>query len=492
MKSARKRLLTGFVCLLMAFSLTGCALFDAVSPESEIGYAALPKPEGAAAAAPIGDEHEKTVYGASLYYPDAEGEVSFPYTRVLWLDGDTPLNRRLCEELMKNPGNDVQSAAPKGSRVLFAESGSGLVNVCIQPAAALDEDQVITLAAALSKTLLNIPENTGVSLMLSERAAGVNLLPLGVIDRDTDLSVYRNEALSEGAAIERNILAYYPADDGEHLIAESVPVILHSDDSALSVISALAAAPQNACALSVSLNPENAFEKPSAYSVTTDGERVLNLYFTESGFEALSKGGHTLNQALASVTLTLTTFLPGTDGVVVHTPSGKVTQIAKTQGTLRFENGILKRKDFSGLIGESVKVYFAGENDMLVAETRVLPQEEALSVRRRLAMLFEGPCSDKLTRTMPAGAAIQDILGIRISERIAHVNLSGELYGKCQSFSRAQEEMFVYSVVNTLCEIEGVSGVCLYVEGQQADVLTQFIHLEGVLMKNPGRVSNEQ
>lgn len=493
MRSALKRFMAGALCLISAVCLAGCGIFDAVSPESEIGYTALPKPEAALRTAPIGDEFENSVYRASLYYPDANGEISLPYTRVLWLDGNTPLNRRLSEEILKNPGGDVQAAAPKGSRVLYAESGSGLVNVCIQPAQALDDDQVILLATALSKTLLEIPENTGVNLMISERAAGVNLRPLGVIDRETDLTLYKNESASENANVERSMIAYYPANDGKHLIGESVSVVLNAADPALPGISALAQSPRSGSALSVNLNFGNAFEKPSAYSVTSGGERILNLYFTESGFEALSKGKHTLNQALASITLTLTTFLPGTDGIAVHTPSGQVTEITRANGEkLRFGNGILKRQDFSELIGVGANVYFAGENDMLYAETHVLALRDALSVRKRLNVLFEGPVSRSLLKTAPAGSSLSDVLGVRVSENVAHINLSGELYGKCQSFSRVQEELFVYSVVNTLCEIEGVSGVCLYVEGQQADVLTQFIHLEGVLMKNPGRVSNKQ
>lgn len=490
MKSARKRLLTGFACLLLSLCLTGCSVFDAISPESEIGYADLPEPEKKDIDAPVGDEFDKTVYGASLYYPDAEGEMLHPYTRVVSLDANTQLNRRLCEEILKTPGSDLQAVAPKGSRILFVESASGLVNVCIQPAQAMDEAQLLLLAEALSKTLLAIDDNSGVSLMLSDRAACVNLLPLGVIGRDTDFEAFTSETAADGMAAERRMLAYYPASDDEHLIAESVPVALNPQDPARACLAALAGAPQNLCAVPLRLNCETAFEKPSDYTTLAGGERVLNLYFTESGFAELSKGKHTLNQALAAITLTLTTFLPGTDGVSVHSPLGQVTEIALKDGQkLRFDNGTMKRRDFSGLIGECTEVYFAGEGDMLYAEPRVISLKDTLSVRVRLSLLFEGPVSRKLRSTTPEGITIADILGIRVSGGLAHVNLSAGAYAKCQSFSRVEEELFVYALVNTLCRMEGVSGVRLYVEGEQVDVLTQFIHLEGVLLENPGRVS---
>ena len=61
-----------------------------------------------------------------------------------------------------------------------------------------------------------------------------------------------------------------------------------------------------------------------------------------------------------------------------------------------------------------------------------------------------------------------------------------------QSFSQSEEELFVFGLINTLSELRGVSGLRLYFEGVTGSVLTHKIYLEGVILKNPGRIQTPE
>ncbi|MBQ3169248.1 MAG: GerMN domain-containing protein, partial [Clostridia bacterium] len=73
-----------------------------------------------------------------------------------------------------------------------------------------------------------------------------------------------------------------------------------------------------------------------------------------------------------------------------------------------------------------------------------------------------------------------------VSGSIASVNLSSEAYRLAQELTKEEEKMFVYSIVNTLTEIDGINGVRIYIDGRETDTLAGNIWLRGVLLPNPG------
>ena len=491
MKPHLKRL-TALLLLPPLLLLSGCGkVFDTVTLEKEITTVTLPKDLSNLTPAPVGDERATGLFRPFIYYADLSGEIFQPRTRVLSAHAEEDYIKRLAEEVLNTPSSGALAVAPKDTRILATETGNTLSLVRLLPSSSLTQKEVYLLSSALSKTVFENTDVEGVSLMLSDRALTLGNLPLGVITEETDLNAYFSEDKpAPGGTYTRNVSLYYPAADGEHMLAQTASVGINVSDPVSSLLSALCRAPETEAACSLRLNPETAFEKPSEYTINANGDRILNLFLTESALSSLSSGKHTLSQAFAAITLTLTTFLPETDGVSIRFPSGQVTEATLAKGEkARFENGILTRSAFAPLIGECVNVYSPGAGEFLTTETRVLPLTDLLSVRIRLGCVFESSKTRASASFFPEGVTERDILGIRVADGTAHIHLSGDLYRKCQAFSRMEEELFVYSIVNTLTELDAVSGVRFYVEGETVSVLTRYVHIESTLLANPGRVS---
>lgn len=113
-------------------------------------------------------------------------------------------------------------------------------------------------------------------------------------------------------------------------------------------------------------------------------------------------------------------------------------------------------------------LYFSdSQADRLVPEEREVlkngrPLEEII-VRE----LIKGPAKKGLIKTIPESARL---LSLSVKDGVAYVNFSGEIQTKHWGGS-AGEGMTVYSVVNSLTQLEGIKKVQFLVEGKKVESL---------------------
>ena len=88
----------------------------------------------------------------------------------------------------------------------------------------------------------------------------------------------------------------------------------------------------------------------------------------------------------------------------------------------------------------------------------------------------------------PKNIYYDDILGVELENGIASVNLSANFYRQCQNLDENSERSVIYSFVNTLCELNEITGVRFFIEGLSAETLAKSIYLKSVLLPNPGAV----
>ena len=119
-----------------------------------------------------------------------------------------------------------------------------------------------------------------------------------------------------------------------------------------------------------------------------------------------------------------------------------------------------------------------------------MSQGEALSPRALLAALFSTETAAALGAVSPVPAALDetDILGVRVRDGVATVNLSARFYSACQDLDEVRERTAVYAIVNTLCGLAGVDGVRFLIEGEGVETLSEYIYMRTVLLPNFGAV----
>lgn len=136
------------------------------------------------------------------------------------------------------------------------------------------------------------------------------------------------------------------------------------------------------------------------------------------------------------------------------------------------------------LTGETreIVLYFSDESGQhLVSELREVPKVEGIA-RAVMQELIAGPSVDSgLLPTIPVGTQLLDI-NVR-PDGLCLVDLSGELVQNHPGGSM-NEEMTVYSVVNTLTQFPTIQEVQILVDGQKVETIAGHMDVSTTMARN--------
>lgn len=128
------------------------------------------------------------------------------------------------------------------------------------------------------------------------------------------------------------------------------------------------------------------------------------------------------------------------------------------------------------LATKKVKIYFSGpQAQYLVPESRNLRVNSLPT--KLIKELITGPESEKLGTTIPKGT---ELLNIKLEDKLATVNFSQELTENHWGGTTG-EMMTVYSIVNTLTQLEEINQVQVLVEGEKLETLAGHLDLRSPL-----------
>ncbi len=122
--------------------------------------------------------------------------------------------------------------------------------------------------------------------------------------------------------------------------------------------------------------------------------------------------------AIASAVCSLGSFIPTIDHISLTLNGETVTSLAMPgAGTVEFAGGMLSRREFAGLIGAEVPIYFANASGSLTGVSRTLSQSEAMNPDYRLQEMLRGPRQGEGEDLLPVlpGADPNDVPHVTIS-----------------------------------------------------------------------------
>lgn len=131
---------------------------------------------------------------------------------------------------------------------------------------------------------------------------------------------------------------------------------------------------------------------------------------------------------------------------------------------------------------KKVLLYFgSADGEHLVAIEKEIPKVEGIA-RETLKALIQGPdFQSGLLPTIPAGTSLLDI-NVK-EDGLCIVDFSEELIANLPG-GQQNEEMAVYSIVNTLCQFPTIDQVEFRVEGQKMDTLLGYVQLDPAVSAN--------
>lgn len=501
-----RRLACGMCLMCLCLALTGCMSND-VPPTAAI---TLP-PAANARLAPENDAGQGYEQEVLLYLPSLDGARLLAVPQTASLSAARPAAQALCEMLLAHPGGD--GAAPLGGEAALTLSGTEAVEVSGQvvtvslsaSALRLTHEQLFTVGQALANTLGQFGDVQYVNVLIAGAQPGLNVaatLPAGSFQPNTweELAALWARASAPAASGRRSFAAtlYFPAPSGKGILCEGRSLAFAAQElpaMAATLLDALSSGAEQvpntpACPdLTGMLQSEITLEE-------TGGSRRIALHFREEFNAALIQAGITRSVMTASLVYTLTTFLPGIDGVEITVGTERITSLTPSGTylgageTIAFSDGVMRRRDFVPFLLAECTLYFADSQGSLVKVQRPVPFYEAYSARSLLTQMILGPqpfdSRTGLLSVLPRDLRSADLLGVALDGDTLLLNFSARLPELCAGMNGDAERRMVYALVNTVCELPGVKRAALFIQGQQPDTLAGTLYLPGDFLPDPG------
>ena len=456
----------------------------------------------------VNQGYEQTVL---LYLPSKDGSQLLAVPQTASFSASRHNAQALCEMLLAHPGTAATS--PLGGEIALSLSETEAVEVSGRVATVslaasalrLSHEELFTVGQALANTLGQLKDVAYVNVLIAGAQPGLNMastLPAGCFAPNTreDLDTLWARASAPVTAGRRTFTAalYFPAPGGKGILCEARTLSFTSQEPAamaLTLLDALAAGAEELpsaprCeALRSLLIGEPTLEE-------SGGQRRIVFRFAEQFNSALLDAGITRSVMMASLTFTMTTFLPGIEGIEVRiggdridtiTPSG-IYSGAGEQMTITFNDGLMRRRDYPNFLLSYCTLYFADNDGKLTRVYRPVPYYQAYSARARVEQLMLGPqpfdSRSGLSAVLPEGLRAADLLGVAYEDATVLLNFSGQLSALCEGMSADAEKRMIYAVVNTLCELEEVRKAAFFVQGVQPESLAGALFLPGDFLPN--------
>jgi len=114
----------------------------------------------------------------------------------------------------------------------------------------------------------------------------------------------------------------------------------------------------------------------------------------------------------------------------------------------------------------TINIYYAatGEEKILASEEReIIAGSPGNALNGAMTELLKGPSKSYHFPVIPAGT---ELLGAKAYEGVAEIDLSNEFLENSLD-SRILDEYIIYSIVNTVTEIQDINGVIFFIEGKR-------------------------
>ncbi len=146
--------------------------------------------------------------------------------------------------------------------------------------------------------------------------------------------------------------------------------------------------------------------------------------------------------------------------------------------------GTEEKPDASGEMKEVVR-YFADPKKGLKPVTVSIPKVEGIA-RATVEQLIDGPeASTGLLRTIPEGTVLRDI-NVK-PDGLCIVDFSSQL-AENYSGGVMEEELMVYSIVNTLTQFSSIDQVQIWVNGKQLDTIGGHVDVSEAMARNESMI----
>lgn len=476
-----KRLLA--LLLAGALLLGGCAVVQE-DKEQQNTY-----PTGTAVMQEVNLEPGITVNPA-LYFLDKSKSELAAETRRISVGQNERAETKIVEAVLAGPASENLQPVAEGFSYEGIELLPDLINVFLSTEAAKTEKEIWTMKTALSATLVDFSGVSYVNIFVNGVQDGYQGHPNGVLQKPKG-TLREEETKFANAVAEKpslDVILYF-LDQTEHfLVPEARSFQFESnvpEDMISTVVKGMIRGPENTYQHMPVIDKTTAELLETHIVENEDGTRIVRLDFKKAPVAVTKQFSDGEKIAALALAKTVIGFMPGIDGVEINMPANPTA-----------EQVIYTQPMSDDLLGNGVKLYFPNSTyTLLTSVERMVDQETAGYPMEILSELMNGPTSIDDKDVSPAfisGISMDDVNDVYLAGSVAVVDFKASIMEKLKEIDQKDESMMVYSIVNTLTNIENIKRVQFLVDGGRVQSLGGgIINVIDPLLKNPGIIKNE-
>ena len=509
----KKRRVAILLALLMGF--TGCSSV----PIRDTAIVTLP-PVDPPFPAPVGDQSGEITQRIALSLPGAvTGQLTLVSDRLALPATRHPAETVLTRLFSFQANEQARALSENGTLELMSgrgvelSGGTAVVNLSAS-ALSLSSQDLFRSGMAITNTLSQWGDIRYVNILVNDQHPGLDpaaTVPLGSLVSDTTPGAAARLWEARGSQRTGNVQGgfslaatlYFPAPAGRGVLAEGRTVSFpdtNLSSMAMSLLDALSAGAGTLPGVPrvPDLN-DLLISNPLVEELPGAQGRVIFLSFEENTNERLISAGIPRSVMLASICLTLTTFLPGVAGIRVRIGTEMISAVVPA-GILEgagqeivFLDQVMRRTDFLRFLLDYCTLYFSDGSGTLGTTRRAIPYHQTRNPRYVLNELLSGPeytdTTPGLSPILPESLKDADWLGIARHNGTLAVNISGTAGETFKSLNEVQERLMVYGMVNTMASLDGIGMVQFFIGGKQDGRFAANIDLAGSFLPSVGIVA---
>lgn len=221
------------------------------------------------------------------------------------------------------------------------------------------------------------------------------------------------------------------------------------------------------------------FQMPVKTFTFDEGQKVVSIHFSDE-YSKLSLSDQIITRISLLYSLTELEFVEGVDFYVGD--NGVVNGNGEVIGVLTRKNvltGVIDPKPPTNI--KLITLYFAKQDsDKLYRETREIHINDMTPLEKYIIEeLIKGPRNKDLIATIPKDTKID----VKTESGVCQVDFSADIKSK-QFSSTKSKELFLYSIVNSLTELNNIEKVIFLIDGKKQSEFTTDIDLSESFERN--------
>ena len=428
-----------------------------------------------------------------LYFLDETGKKLSAETRTLSVPQNERAETQIIKAMIDGPSSDILKPVVNGFSLDGVQLLPDVINVYLN----LEdknkaERQILTAKLAIAATLFDFSGVTYVNVYINGSQTAFQNLPSGTLQKSKntlseDLDKYEREASAQTAAL--NVTLYFldaseqyllpevrtlsfESTQKENMIQVLVQEIISGPDDTYNHIPVVDKLVTDALLNSVTIIPDE------------QNRNIAKLDFNKMPFaqtQTYQDGGEITAAALA---MAITGFIPDIYGIQITVNS--------QEPLLQADSRIFTASEFSSLLGNNILLYLPNSTYTLLSSVnRMVGQNSAGYPAELLRELMKGPAAQDSSEVQPAfisGITMDDVNSVYLAGDTAVVDFKDSIREKMSGISEKNEFIMIYSIVNTLTNINNIKRVQFLADGGRVEYLGDgnLLCVIDPIIKNPG------